>query len=420
MNKLLLVKPTRRLLALFIAAACTLLAPNSVLAISCSGNQLVDVTLPTGARWEMCWAVRDKEGVVLSEVAYETPSGPLRNVLKEASLAGVNLAFDDGTQSERHVSDTANGGGLGLNIQALISSDCTNGTFRQHSGNNVLCVRSVPRNYAYKSYGNVKQGYALEVESRSTIGLSSYIIRWRFYDDGSIEPKIGLAGGLPLIGSDATRGWALDNNNRIGVAFNTSYFFRLDFDLAADGSNEIVEEFEVTPSANRLSKSLSVSALNTEASRSVSPDLKRSWRIRDNGASAVNNADGRPISYHIEPLHTAHEYTGSSTESWAQSDIHFTRFDSCEQLIVDNPTTGGCGASITDFVNGQSIQDEDIVIWYKMNYHHVPRSEDEPAVQIHWDSFIIVPRDWTATNPLVIHFPVERTLKLLAATGALS
>ncbi len=365
---------------------------------SCTGTALVDQTFITNSSWKLCWELRDQEGVVLKEVSYETPGGISRNVLKEAALAGINIAYDDGSPSQRPAQLT-NGGGLGINTQTLTQSDCQGGTLHYDGSNAILCAKIVRRGYIYKAYTNVKQGYALVLESRVSIGAHSYIIRWKLYDDGTIEPKVGLAGRLSIIGNNQNYGWELDNNNRIGVSFNTSYFFKLDFDLAADGSNELIEEFEVTPSASRLQKSLSVSTLTSETSRSLSADLKRSWRIRD-AASGVSNSDGRPISYHIEPLHHAHQYTGKSAENWLQNDIHFTQYDSCERLFIDNPTAGGCGSNITDFINGESIQNQDIVIWYKLNYHHLPRSEDEPEIQIHWDSFFIVPRDWTATNPL--------------------
>jgi len=372
---------------------------SSAHAASCTGEALVNVTLPSGAQWELCWELRDEEGVVIKEAAYKTPQGSFRNVLKEASLAQINVAYDDGTPSQRHVTDIANGGGLGLNIHSLSPLDCIDGSLHASAGNTVLCVKTKPRGYAYKSYALLEQGHMLVLESRATVGLSSYIIHWRLYDDGSIEPSVGLTGLLPKIGSDPSYGWPLDQNNRVGVAFNTSYFWRLDFDLAADGSNESIEEFEVISSADRRTKSLSVTTLSSETSRSVAPDVKRSWRIRD-VSTGVTNADGRSISYHLSPMHTAHRYTGAATESWAQDDIYFTRFNTCERFVVDNPTNEGCADNVSGFINGESIDDEDVVLWYKVNYHHLPRSEDEPAVQIHWDGFIIAPRDWTATNPL--------------------
>ncbi|NNL56111.1 MAG: hypothetical protein HKO71_00030, partial [Pseudomonadales bacterium] len=274
-------------------ACIALLQLGHARAASCSGEALVDVTLPSGAAWQLCWELRNEEGVVLKEVAYKTPQGTLRNVLKEASLAHINIAYDDGSPGQHLLTDHANGG-LGSNVHTLSALDCSAGNLHADAGSDVLCAKVVPRGYAIKSYGVVTQGHMLVLESRSSIGSHSFIVRWQFYDDGSIEPRVGRSGTLPIIGTDANYGWPLDDTNRIGVGFNTSYFWRLDFDLGADGSNESIEEFEVTPSADRLKKSLSVSTLATETSRSVSPDLKRSWRVREI-ASGLSNSDGRPL-----------------------------------------------------------------------------------------------------------------------------
>ncbi|NND38400.1 MAG: hypothetical protein HKO60_04690 [Pseudomonadales bacterium] len=385
-------------LAGWLALGLLIAAPYRAVAASCSGEALVDVTLPGGARWELCWELRNEEGVVLQEVSYQAPGSPLRRVLKEAALAQINVAYDDGSTSKRQLTDPA--AGLGNNIHSLAGTDCPGGTLHQDNGSAVLCVRVAPRGYAYKSYVNVKQGNLLLLESRSTIGAHSYIVRWNLYDDGSIEPRVGMSGSLPIIGSNANHGWQLDQSNRIGVGFNTSYFFRLDFDLDATNNNESVEEFTVTPSTDRLEKSLSVTTLTTETARTVSPNLKRSWRVRDK-TGGVTNSDGRSISYHLEPLHTAHRYIGSSSESWAQNDFWVSKYNSCERFVVDNPGTGGCASDINGFLNDENIDGADVVIWYKINYHHLPRSEDEPEVQLHWDGFFIVPRDWTASNPLV-------------------
>ncbi|MGB5326391.1 MAG: hypothetical protein WBN40_13345 [Pseudomonadales bacterium] len=383
---------------LLLAALCCSI-PGFAAGASCSGDALIDVTLPGGAQWELCWELRAEEGIVLQEVSYKAPAHTLRSVLKEASLAQVNVAYDDGSPGKRLVTDTANGAGFGANIRTLLPSDCPGGNLRADNGNNVLCTRVVPRGYAFKSYSIVQQGNLLTLESRATIGPHSYIVRWNFYDDGTIEPRIGMSGDLPLIGSNANHGWLLDQSNRVGVGFNTSYFFRLDFDLASTGNNESVEEFTVTPSANRLEKSLSVAKITSESARVVSPDLKRSWRVREN-SGGVTNSDGRPISYHLEPLHTAHRYTGTNLEAWAQNDFWVTRYNPCERFVVDNPTAGGCASDIDGFLNGENIDGADVVLWYKINYHHLPRSEDEPEIQMHWDGFFILPRDWTATNPL--------------------
>ena len=82
-----------------------------------------------------------------------------------------------------------------------------------------------------------------------------------------------------------------------------------------------------------------------------------------------------------------------------------------------NAPGGGCGAEITDFISGQPISPGDIVLWYRINYHHLPKSEDEPAVPIHWDGFTITPRDWTSVNPISRNSYGSRPVEFLAPTG---
>jgi hypothetical protein len=41
------------------------------------------------------------------------------------------------------------------------------------------------------------------------------------------------------------------------------------------------------------------------------------------------------------------------------------------------------------------------VVWYGLSFHHLARDEDQNYMGAHWSSFKIVPRDWSATNPLV-------------------
>jgi len=68
--------------------------------------------------------------------------------------------------------------------------------------------------------------------------------------------------------------------------------------------------------------------------------------------------------------------------------------------MSQNASDGSCGADVTDFVNGESIDGGDVVVWYGISYHYLPRSEDDPYMPVHWDSFNLIPRDWTNVNPL--------------------
>ncbi len=51
------------------------------------------------------------------------------------------------------------------------------------------------------------------------------------------------------------------------------------------------------------------------------------------------------------------------------------------------------------FANGESLNNQDLVVWYGATFNHLPRDEDENHMHPHWTGFSIIPRDMTATNP---------------------
>ena len=289
------------------------------------------------------------------------------------------------------------GAGLGGSNQRQQSAiDCPGGTLY---GGGALCAQVQGRGYAYKSRSVQVQGFRLGLRASTTIGPHTYLLRWQFADDGSIAPAIGLAGELPVLTADtaaADNGWPLDAAGTLAIGFTHHYFWRLDFDLGTGPAGDAVEELAVVPSSDRRRKTQSRISITSESQRRVDADSKRSWRILD---TQISNADGRSISYHLEPLHSAHRNRGNLPA--LASDIHITKLNACERFSIANPTTGGCGANVADYVDGESLEGADIVLWYGLSYHHLPRSEDEPRLPVHWDGFVVVPRDWTATNPLV-------------------
>ena len=52
--------------------------------ITCSASNLVDVTLSSGARWQMCWETRTLEGIAIPVIALgEFPcEGGIRDLLR--------------------------------------------------------------------------------------------------------------------------------------------------------------------------------------------------------------------------------------------------------------------------------------------------------------------------------------------------
>jgi primary-amine oxidase len=363
--------------------------------ITCSASNLVDVTLTSGARWQMCWETRTLEGIVLHDITYTAPGQPERMVLAQANLAQVHVPYDDNGARFHDLSDYGLGGN---NLDDLTPGDCPNGTLIRDGSKDVLCRQIQPEGYAYKYYATQQQGYALNLFSVSHIGQYNYVPELHFYDNGVIEFGVGATGQLQRLGSNPAYGWPLNaGNTTYGISHMHNYYWRLDFDINGTPNDDQVEQIEFTPNGARELFTIGQTPFTTEAARAVSPVTFRSWRIKDTVAS---NADGHAISYHLE-AEPSHLFHGPSYEPFTQNELYVTVNKPCEKFVSHNPTTGGCGGDVSAFVNGESLSGADLVVWYGLSFHHLARDEDQTYMSPHWSSFKIVPRDWSATNPMV-------------------
>jgi primary-amine oxidase len=55
----------------------------------------------------------------------------------------------------------------------------------------------------------------------------------------------------------------------------------------------------------------------------------------------------------------------------------------------------------------RKIEDQDIVLWYTMGFHHLPSSEDWPVYSLGWHSVTIQPYNFFDRNPALDVPPVS-------------
>ncbi len=366
---------------------------------NCSGGYQVDEILENGARWQLCWERRDREGIVLHDVTYTPPGGSAVEILGQANLAQIHVPYHDNQARFHDLSDF----GLGTDdfMNDLQAADCPNGERLADGAINALCMTESPSGYAYKDYGQQAQATSLNLFSVSHIGAYNYIVAWNLDDDGTIRPEVGATGQLQAItpGTSASTGWPI-GRNRTAIAHLHNYTWRLDFDVAGSRLNDRVEELEAPPIVNATQRRVTRRLFASETARRVAPELFRSWRVRD---TVARNADGHLISFEILPEPDS-VFRGPSYERWTQNDFYVTRHRACERFASHNPGGAGCqgGApnnQLAAFANGESLNNQDLVVWYGATFNHLPRDEDENHMHPHWTGFSIIPRDLTATNP---------------------
>lgn len=359
----------------------------------CSDDYYIDVTLPNQARWDMCWEHRQREGIVLHKVHYTPRNGVRRMILNEAAIAQIHVPYDDNGARYHDVTDY----GLGGTYMARLEQDeCLDGTLLNFDSKNVMCQQIETRDTEYHYGTEHLQGDALSLFSVSKIGAYNYIPVWRFLDNGAIEPGMGATGALQRFGDSGKQrhGWLIAED-KIGLAHLHNFYWKLDFDLAGTHDNDYVEEINFTQQDGQTTRTNT--RYTSEASRRVSASNLRRWIVADGDIKAAN---GQPISYEIRLHQVEHQDTGPASEPFTHYDFYVTKHKRCELFASHNPIAGGCAENLAEFVDGESLEEQDIVVWPSTTFYHMPRAEDAPRMDAHWSFISVTPRDWHDQNPL--------------------
>lgn len=358
----------------------------------CSGPYRVDKKLSNGATWQLCWEIRENEGLSLSKVIYTPRGGKAQLVLGTMRLAALHVPYDPG---EPRFDDM---GGLGGGIAALVPKDCPSGELRKEDGDSVpiVCVTTRPRGFAYRYDAGDKartlQGQELAIFTVSQIGWYTYVTEYTFADDGSIHPRLAASGSLTseLI-KDPKHGWPTGvRADQFQPSHSHIAYWRVDFDVQGN-TGDVVEQYDFAGSA-KAKVTMSKKAYTKEGSATLAP--MRWWRVVD---PKVKNADGHRVSWEIVNDQSSQFRGPKEEEGWSHQDVYVTQYKKCEALVQAN-YSGRCAMSADQYTNNEKITDP--VVWVGVSFHHVARDEDEDPMPMHWQGFSIVPRDVTARSPL--------------------
>jgi hypothetical protein len=191
-------------------------------------------------------------------------------------------------------------------------------------------------------------GEDLVVVSQLEAGPYRYVNEWRLGSDGTIRPRLGF--------SAAT-------NHCTGKPHVHHAYWRLDFDILAPGSN-VLREYNDPPIRGETKWHL----MRFEVKRPRRQTDERFWRIR-------HDRDGRDYSIRPGPA-------DGTADDFGAGDVWILRFDPFElddgQGFTTDPALARAG--LDRFVSGESLQSEDMVVWYGVHVAHPGEPDGEAMV----------------------------------------
>lgn len=270
----------------------------------------------------------------------------------------------------------------------------------------------------------------LVLRAAAVIGNYDYMLDWRFEQDGSIRVAVGATGIIETKGvlakkadspNHGTDGQAshsgpdeyghLVAENIVGVNHDHFFSFRLDLDV--DGQNNTfvahrLKQKQLPAATHR--KSIWVAEPFTarterDAMMDIRLDQPAMWMFEN--PSALGPL-GHPTGYEIMPGETAASLLdpddgAQKVGAFSTHQLWVTPYRADEIYaagVYPTASKGNDGIAAWTKAN-RPIENTDIVAWYTLGFHHVPRAEDWPVMPVMWHDFVIRPFDFFPKNPVL-------------------
>ncbi len=389
-------------------------------------------------KWRFRYAMHPREGLVLYTVNYDD-NGKLRPVLYRASLSEMLVPYGDPDVNWRwraafDVGEYGVGrlaGSLEPRYDALENAQFFDAAFVDDFGKPYTLAKAIG---IYERDGGIlwkhfdtdlgknetRRARELVVLSVATIGNYDYVVSYIFKQDGSLEVELALTGIMLAKGTKDTR--ADENHammsettghlvakNIIAPHHQHFFNFRLDFDV--DGQQNSVTEMNSSalppgsnnPNLNGFMMRESVLYNEQQAQRLMDMQSSRLWSVAN---FSVKTALGHHPSYLLIPGANTLPYLSVDALARQRGQFinhHFwaTRYNPQELYAAGaypNQSKGGEG--LPKFAaNNESLENQDIVVWYTLGLTHIPRAEEWDVMPVNRIGFKLIPGNFFSRNP---------------------
>jgi primary-amine oxidase len=389
--------------------------------------------------WKFHFRVDPRMGVVVTNVTY-ADGGKDRSVMYEGSLSEIFVPYMDPSEGWYYKTfiDAGEGnvaGDMASTLEAGV--DCPENSvyfdavFANHRGvpqvrTQTACLferaSTEPMWRHNRGPGQVESRRRRDLVLRmiAKFGNYDYAVDWAFMQDGSIRIGVGATGTVE-VKAVRSRTAAEDRDARDGryghfvtentVGVNHDHFFSFRLDLDVDGTNNSFLRDQLEPErlpADHPRKSVWVSQskiakVEEDAQLQMMMEHPALWRVINPG---VSGPLGYPVSYEIKPGHNgislmAPDDYPRRRAGFINHHIWVTPYQEGElHAAGDYPTQSKGGDGLPAWTKGnRPIENTDIVVWYTLGFHHVPRPEDWPVMPVSWHEFELRPFDFFRRNP---------------------
>ncbi len=381
-------------------------------------------------KWRFRVGFTPREGLVLHTVTYED-QGRERPVLYRASLAEMVVPYGDPTINHyRKNAFDVGEYGVGMLANSLeLGCDCLghihyfDAAMTDSRGNavkmpKVVCLHEEDFGILWKhidwrnNQTEVRRSRRLVISFIATVGNYEYGFFWYFYQDGNIQFEIKLTG---IMNTGAfPSGEKPEYGQLVAPQLNApihQHFFSVRLDAMVDGLNNSVYEVNTeavpmgpeNPHGNAFRAIATLLTTESEAQRIINPLSARYWKVVN---PAVKNHVGEPVAYKLMPgenvLPFAHpessvmkRATFTTRHLWVTP---YSREENYPAGTYPNQHPGGAGLPEWTKAN-RSIENTDVVLWYTIGAHHIPRPEDWPVMPVGYIGFMLKPVGFFDRNP---------------------
>ncbi|KAK3361962.1 amine oxidase catalytic domain-containing protein [Lasiosphaeria ovina] len=268
-----------------------------------------------------------------------------------------------------------------------------------HTHVNSICLFEYVADYPIQRhttnhYTSVTKNTYFTVRSVSTVGNYDYTFSYSFFLDGSIAVEVRASGYIQSAYYAGNEDYGFHIHDFLSGSMHDHVLnFKADFDIL--GTNNSVQLLSLVPVEKSYpwSGGKKRSTMTLERSYIESEDDGR-FNWAPNSATQVivvneaeQNAFGENRGYRVLPYTGTSHLTVENSSNlnnagrFAEFDVQITKQKDTEPRSAhafNSQDTFDPPVDFTKFFDGESLRNEDVVLWLNLGMHHVPHSGDLP------------------------------------------